>query len=177
MTFIDTALTNCGFRLFSTHRVLEEAHRTFDARRPPYNKIKFQRKMEDSYKDANLEETIRVMVQGGYQNQEVEILRELQAARKIQKKAEAKRHAELMADIEEQRNVRKAQAEGTMSECGCCFGDFPLNRMVHCENDILHFFCRACAKRNADTQIGNSKYELRCISMDECSAGFSIEQR
>ena len=176
MTFIDTALQNSGYRLFSTYRILEEAHQTFDARRPPYNKIKYQRKMDEQWKDANLEETIELMMQGG-RYLEVEILREFKAARRVRKKAEAKRQAELLAEIEEQKNIRKAEAEGTMAECGCCFGDFPLNRMIHCDNNTLHFFCRGCAKQNADTEIGNSKYELRCMSMDGCSAGFSIDQR
>lgn len=178
MNFIDTALNQSGYRLFSTYRVLDEAHRTYDIRRPPYNKIKYQRKIEDEYKDTNLEGTIHRMMQNVHQTQEVEILRELQAARRIRKKAEAKREADLQAEIEEEKNVRKAEAEGTMSECGCCFGDYPLNRMVHCDNgEVMHWFCRGCAKQNADTEIGNSKYELRCMSMDGCSSGFSLDQR
>jgi TRIAD3 protein (E3 ubiquitin-protein ligase RNF216) len=181
MTFIDIALSQSGYRLFSTYRVLEEAHRTFDARRPPYNKIKRQiktRKMEDDYTDASLENTIQRMMQTGYQNQEAEILRELQAARRIRKKAEAKLQAELQTKLEEEENVRRAEAEGTMSECGCCFCEYPLNRMVHCNHEVLmHWFCRGCAKQNADTEIGNSKYHLGCMSMDVCDAGFSLEQR
>jgi TRIAD3 protein (E3 ubiquitin-protein ligase RNF216) len=181
MTFIDSALNQSGYRLFSTYRVLEEAHRTFDVRQPPYNKIKYQnkaRRMDDDHTDANLEATIQRMTQSGYQNQEAEILRELQAARRIRKKAEAKVRAERQAEIDEEENARRAEAEGTMSECGCCFGDYPLNRMVHCDSiETIHFFCRKCAKQNADTEIGNSKYHLGCMSMDECKAGFSLDQR
>ncbi len=177
MNFIDSTLNQSGYRLFSAYRVLEEAHRTFDPLRPPYNKIKHQRKMQNEYKGANLEFTIGRITESGHQNEQVEILRELQAARRIRKKLEAKRQAELQAENEERDNIWKAQAEGTMSECGCCFDDFPLNRMVHCDSEILHWFCRACAKRNADTEIGSSKYELRCMSMDGCEAGFSLDQR
>lgn len=179
MNFIDSTLNQSGYRLFSTYRVLDEAHRTFDVnpRRIPYNKIKHQRKMEDEYKDANLEGTIQRMTQNGYQNREVEVLRELQAARRIRKKAGAKRQAAYLAKIEEEKNVQRAQADGTMGECGCCFGDYPMNRMVHCDKEVIHFFCRACAKQNADTEIGNSKYELHCMSMDGCSGGFSLDQR
>lgn len=180
MTFIDSALSQSGYRLFSTYRVLEEAHRTFDPRQPLYNKIRLTktRKMEDNFTDANIENTIERMMQTGYQIQEAEILRELRAARRMRKKAEAKRQAEFQAEIEEEKNLRKAEAEGTMSECGCCFNDYPLNRMVHCNHEVLmHWFCRGCAKKNADTEIGNSKYHLGCMSMDGCDASFSLDQR
>ena len=179
MNFIDIALKQCGYRLFSTYRVLEEAHRTFskDRFRPPYNKIKYPRKNDGTYNDANLQETIQRMSLNLAAMEQVEVLKELQAARRIRKKADAKRQAELQAMIEEENNLKKAMAEGTMTECGCCFGDFPLNRMIHCDNEVLHFFCRACAKQTADTEVGNSKYELHCMSMDGCAGGFSLDQR
>lgn len=179
MAFITSTLEPSGYRLFSAYRVLEEAHRTFDPRRPPYNKIKKLRKSAEHYKAPNLELHIQELLSNPYQNeQEVEVLRELQAARKVRKNAEDKREAERQLEIEEESNYLKAQAEGTMSECGCCFSDFPLNRMIHCNNeDVLHWFCRGCAKQNAETEVGNSKYQLRCMSMDACGAGFSLDQR
>jgi TRIAD3 protein (E3 ubiquitin-protein ligase RNF216) len=78
---------------------------------------------------------------------------------------------------EEVDNFEKARAEGTTSECGCCFDEFPLNRMVHCNGMLLHWFCRDCARQMAETQIGLSKFELSCMSMDVCTAGFSKDQR
>lgn len=123
--------------------------------------------------DAPIELSNNVVVT----NDQVEVLRELQAARRLRSKAEARRQMERQAEIEEEKNEQKAIAEGTMAECGCCFGDFPLNRMVHCDSETLHFFCKGCAKQTADTEIGNSKYELHCMSMDGCSGGFSMDQR
>jgi TRIAD3 protein (E3 ubiquitin-protein ligase RNF216) len=41
----------------------------------------------------------------------------------------------------------------------------------------LQFFCVDCARRNAETAIGLSKYELCCMSMDKCPGGFSHSQR
>lgn len=70
-------------------------------------------------------------------------------------------------------NFNKAKEEGTTSECECCCDEFALNRMVHCDGEITHWFCRNCAKMNAETQIGLSKFELNCMSMDGCPAGFS----
>lgn len=65
-----------------------------------------------------------------------------------------------------------------MQECGCCFADYPLNRMVHCDSDtITHFFCLRCAKTTAEHQLGTSRFELNCMSMDGCTASFSKDQR
>ncbi|KAK0715514.1 hypothetical protein B0H67DRAFT_242131 [Lasiosphaeris hirsuta] len=85
--------------------------------------------------------------------------------------------AERRREREELDNISHARAEGTMTECGCCFDDFPLNRMVHCDGHGMHWFCRGCTKQMAETQIGLSKYELTCMSMDGCNASFSHEQR
>jgi TRIAD3 protein (E3 ubiquitin-protein ligase RNF216) len=80
--------------------------------------------------------------------------------------------------ILDEENVRIAEAEGMMIECGCCFIDYPLNRLIHCNSDAkLHWFCCRCARQAAETEIGNSRYELRCISMDGCEFGFSKDQK
>jgi TRIAD3 protein (E3 ubiquitin-protein ligase RNF216) len=174
--FIDATLNQSGYRLFSAYRVLEEAHRTFDPQRPPYNKIKKSRAPNDAYSERNIEMFIST-IDVARQQEKADILRELQAARRVRRKADAKRASERQAELEEEANLLRAQEEGTTQECGCCFGDYPLNRMVHCDNDEMHWFCRGCAKRNAETEIGNSKYELNCMSMDGCESGFSHEQR
>jgi TRIAD3 protein (E3 ubiquitin-protein ligase RNF216) len=49
--------------------------------------------------------------------------------------------------------------------------------MVHCNGDTTHWFCRSCARKTAETQIGLSKYQLSCMSMDGCTGGFSRDQR
>lgn len=175
MTFVDASLAQAGYRLFSAYRILEEAERTWASPNPPYNRIKHPRKMTPQHLPENLEAYINAAAAG---NETVEVLRELQAARKVRKRADDQRAAERQAQLDEEENVRKAEAEGTMSECGCCFGDFPLNRMVHCDNEkVLHWFCRGCAKQTAENEIGNSKYILRCMSMDGCQAGFAMDQR
>lgn len=74
-------------------------------------------------------------------------------------------------------NSSKAVAEGTAVACECCYGEFALERMVYCDGDTLHWFCCNCARRNAETQIGRSKFELSCMSIDGCTAGFSKDQK
>jgi E3 ubiquitin-protein ligase RNF216 len=93
-------------------------------------------------------------------------------------KAESQeRKAALQQKNEEKLNFDRAKAEGLTADCECCFDELALNRMVHCNGDVLHWFCRVCAKSQADTQIGLSKYDLSCMSTDQCHAGFSLEQR
>lgn len=84
---------------------------------------------------------------------------------------------EKQRELEEVENYTRAIAEGTTGECECCCDEFALNRMVHCDSDTLHWFCRNCARLNAETQIGLAKFELRCMSMDGCTAGFSRDQK
>ncbi|KAK0641699.1 ring finger protein [Cercophora newfieldiana] len=102
---------------------------------------------------------------------------EYNAAKTKSQERKAKVTAELQQEQEELQNLNRAVAEGTVADCECCFNELPLNRMVHCEGQFLHWFCRECAKHMADTQIGLSKYELTCMSMDGCEAGFSLDQR
>jgi E3 ubiquitin-protein ligase RNF216 len=175
VTFIETCLRQNGYRMFSTYRVLEEAERTYDPENPPYNKIKVKRKMLDEYQDINLESSL---AQISDDQQRVELLRELQAARRIRKNANSKREEERQLELEEEANLLNAQAEGTMLDCQCCFDDYPVNRMVHCDSEeVLHWFCRGCARQNAETMIGQSKYQLVCMAMEGCTSSFSIAQR
>ncbi|KAL2257598.1 hypothetical protein VTK26DRAFT_9421 [Humicola hyalothermophila] len=89
----------------------------------------------------------------------------------------AKEAEEKQKQEEEAENFKRAKTEGTISECGCCFDEQPRNRMVHCNGDVLHWFCRGCARRMAESQIGLSKYHLACMSMEGCDATFDNEQK
>ncbi len=90
----------------------------------------------------------------------------------------AKRKAKMQQEDFESFNLEQSMEEGAVGECQCCFGDAPLNRMVHCNADKdAHFFCYACARRMAETEIGHFKYELTCMSIDKCQSGFSPDQR
>jgi TRIAD3 protein (E3 ubiquitin-protein ligase RNF216) len=175
MTFIDTCLRQNGHRMFTTYRILDEAERSYDMRNPPYNNIKTKRKMIAEYQEANVEETIAVLLDD---QQRIDLLRELQAARRIRKNARLKREEQRQLERREEANLLKAQAEGTMLDCQCCFGDYPINRMVHCGNEVaMHWFCRSCARQNAETVIGQSKFELVCMAMEGCTYSFSLAQR
>ncbi|CZT51849.1 uncharacterized protein RSE6_13058 [Rhynchosporium secalis] len=182
MVFINATLEQTGYRLFSAHQVLEEAERTWTRENPSYQRLKKPRKDEGLYTDKVIADyladpTINQQAAGIVDHEKTEVFQELQAARRIRSKADAQRVAELQAEIAEEENVAKAEAEGTMGECQCCWCDYPLNRMVHCDSETLHWFCRGCAKQTAEVEIGKSKYELICMSTDKCSASFSHDQR
>lgn len=172
MNFIDATLSQLGYRLFSAYQILEEAQRNYNPANPPYNKVK-KRNTNEYTKDG----VVVLLETSGIPPDRVEVLEELVAARRIRTKADQEREAARQIELEEELNTQRAEAEGSMKECGCCCCDFPLNRMVHCDADEAHWFCRRCALTNAETQIGASRYDLECMSMEGCTAGFSREQR
>ena len=68
-------------------------------------------------------------------------------------------------------------AKGEVMDCGCCCETVPIPKMTHCNGDEPHFFCLDCARRNAENDIGNSQYKLKCMDFSDCNATFSREQR
>ena len=62
-------------------------------------------------------------------------------------------------------------------DCQCCFETYPINKLTHCDGDEPHFFCFDCAVKNAETDIGNSRYHLLCMDGSGCQASFSREQK
>jgi len=175
MSFIDTVLQQTRQLLFPAYMVLEEADRTWDTNKPPYTKIKKPRTSSQAWTSEKIESALNSLLTTA---DTMLALRELQTARRARKKEDDRRKAERQAEIDEEENFRKAVTEGTLLECGCCFSDCPLNRMVHCDSDeVPHWFCRRCARQTAETEIGNSKYKIKCMSMDGCHAGFSRDMK
>ncbi|ROT42907.1 hypothetical protein SODALDRAFT_268324, partial [Sodiomyces alkalinus F11] len=97
------------------------------------------------------------------------------AARWVIRARVAKQEAANREKQQEEDNIALAQAQGSMMGCACCYDEFPINRMVHCNEK--QWFCIGCARQNAETVVGMSRYELKCMSMDGCSAGFCAGQR
>ncbi|SPQ25453.1 a2e277b0-81af-4a53-a16e-2c799d662269 [Thermothielavioides terrestris] len=107
---------------------------------------------------------------------EMDAMAEFDAASAV---CEARARARSLKESEERaeaENLERAKLEGTIAECGCCYDEFPLNRMVHCDGKVLHWFCRGCMRRMAENVIGLSKYHLNCPSTDGCDASFAKDQ-
>ena len=69
------------------------------------------------------------------------------------------------------------RAKGEVMDCACCFDTVTIPKITHCNGDEPHFFCLDCAQQNAKTDIGNSRYGLRCMDGSRCTATFSRQER
>ncbi|KAL1957392.1 hypothetical protein VTO42DRAFT_6072 [Malbranchea cinnamomea] len=57
-------------------------------------------------------------------------------------------------------------------ECQCCFTDVPIKRTIACRGLMAHRFCADCIKKQAETQIGMLKCDMKCMTQDNCGAPF-----
>lgn len=141
--------------------------------RPPYRKKSRVTQIPGRYDVDALADRIRTCADQG----EREALEEFVALREVQAKQHAQSEAERKREEAERTNLQIAVLEGNVADCGCCFVEYALNRMVHCDGETLHWFCRDCARTMAETQIGLSKYRLDCMSTDGCAGGFAMDQK
>jgi hypothetical protein len=68
------------------------------------------------------------------------ILFELDAIRRLEAFTTRREHEELR----EEQNRQEAEFHGTLRECGCCFSDEPMNRMVSCNVNATHASLQTC---------------------------------
>ncbi|KAM0275723.1 hypothetical protein ACHAQH_007484 [Verticillium albo-atrum] len=106
-----------------------------------------------------------------------EVYEELRAVRLVRASAISKKRATKDKEREEVENLARAKADGTVQDCGCCFDEYALNRMVYCDGPTQHLFCVDCARTNAENTVGQGKYEILCMSTEGCSSGFSHAQQ
>lgn len=108
-----------------------------------------------------------------YTEHEQLAITELRAARELEDFKQGKDELE----AQEKMNFDHAKSTGRTEDCGCCFEECAINRMIHCDGETTHRFCRDCMKSQAEANIGLSKHELSCMSMDGCSGSFDVTQR
>ncbi|KAI1409196.1 hypothetical protein F5Y13DRAFT_96534 [Hypoxylon sp. FL1857] len=155
--------------VFEAYTAIDEAVRNWNDADPPWKEKKtLSKKMADFTPDQ-----VPNLDMARFSLEEQAAITELGAARELKSIKDAK----LVAEAEEEHNFNREKSMGQIAECGCCFDEFALNRMVQCNGEEVHWFCRGCMRRQAETNIGLSKHELTCMSMDGCSAGFSLAQR
>ncbi|KAL7628998.1 hypothetical protein AAE478_000516 [Parahypoxylon ruwenzoriense] len=148
---------------------MDEAVRNWDDSKPPWKEKKTPTKAISCFSPDQFHN----LDFNSYNPNEQAVLNEVRAARELK----SIKNAKAAAEVEEEKNLAHAKSTGQTSECGCCFEEFPLNRMVHCNGDIVHWFCRGCMRSQTETTIGLSKHELTCMSMDGCLGGFSLAQK
>lgn len=166
-------LAEHGNCLYPAFLALDKTLVEWDDKNPPFKKKKAKTTQNYKYNLTNLDNIINVCHDEG----EREALEEFRAARAVQSIQRAEAVAEIQREQDEDKNLEMSRMEGNVTDCGCCFVEYALNRMVHCDGDTLHWFCRGCARMMAETQIGLSKYHLDCMSTDGCTGHFALDQR
>ncbi|ETS83203.1 hypothetical protein PFICI_05079 [Pestalotiopsis fici W106-1] len=161
-TINPTLLLDNDNSLYKTYIAIDEATRNWDLSKPKWIPKKTRTKALDVYSPSRILHLDRRK----FGPEECVALDEFLAARRVKAEKDA-----------EQLNLVESRKKGEMEECGCCFDEFPLNRMVHCEGTTLHWFCRQCMKQQAETLVGVGQFHLTCLSMDGCSAGYSRAQK
>lgn len=181
---------NSGSCLYPTYLAIDKALSEWNPQNPP-----FALKKKRNIKQPSLDEIDR-RIQEAPSAEAREVLEEYRAARAFQLKKRGEDEKKERERKLEEDNFEQARADGTVFECGCCFAEHAMNRMVHCDSESLHvslllqprkplltslrscqWFCQDCARSLAESQIGLSKHQLRCMSVDGCDGGFSMSQR
>lgn len=176
MNMVTAQLAAVNFFLYPAYLACYELERKWAPEQPQYTKLKKARPLPAHLTPANVD----LALNGALATPAVivPIMQELRDARAAKRRLKTQYDREAEGLRVEKENEEAARATGTIEDCACCFSEYPLNRMVHCNNEAsIHFFCKTCAKTNAETEVGQGKYHLVCMSMDGCSAGFSREQR
>ncbi|CAN9157721.1 unnamed protein product [Alternaria sp. RS040] len=105
-----------------------------------------------------------------------QIPKELHAAIKKREVEATKRQKVKDAKLAEEANLKHAEMNNEMGECVCCFDDVPLNRMISCNGDIIHFYCVNCPRQQIETQMGQSRCRPQCFGVDDCNGTFTRRQ-
>ncbi|KAL6155735.1 hypothetical protein ACJQWK_05555 [Exserohilum turcicum] len=98
--------------------------------------------------------------------------KELDAAKKKVESEAVKRRKAQEAEEAEEANLHQARINNQMGECACCFDDAPLNRMISCNGDTVHFYCKDCVRQQIETQMGQSRCRPKCFGVDNCNGIF-----
>ncbi|OAG12700.1 uncharacterized protein CC84DRAFT_1171377 [Paraphaeosphaeria sporulosa] len=151
--------------LYKAYGVIDQQLREYD--QYDRNKEPF-RKVHSARTKRNIEASL---IQRGSQ-----VPKELQAAKKKSDEAAVKRRKAEDALREEENNIREAVLAGEMTECQCCFDEFPLNRMVGCGGATMHFLCRECVKNYVESEIGSSRCRPICFADSKCGGNFTRQQ-
>ncbi|KAI8992736.1 hypothetical protein BD414DRAFT_482028 [Trametes punicea] len=91
-----------------------------------------------------------------------ELEREIQWVREKVAEEEAKKAAEVAEEL-------RLQEEGGI-ECGCCFCEYPFDKMIQCPE--AHLFCTSCMMTYAETKLGEHDSRIVCMDQSGCKLPF-----
>lgn len=127
-----------GQLLFPTFLALHKTLKEWDDQNPPYRK---KTRVNKKFGDSPIEDTLdeRILSAGRVNdNGKREALEEFRAARAVKQKEVDEAENVRRKEQEELDNFELSRIEGNTADCGCCFTEFALNRMVHCDSSVLH---------------------------------------
>ncbi|KAI1814646.1 hypothetical protein GGS20DRAFT_585244 [Poronia punctata] len=165
LDYLKRMIATCGGSVFEAYLFMAEHVRDRDQAPLPWPEKKKATEIQAKYTPKG----IKCLEMSPYSAEEQAALAEFIAAREIA--------AQLDHEKEERVNVEMAKENNQMVECGICYEDCALNRMVQCGGEPAHLFCRDCMRSQAKSLIGMGKYQLTCVSIDGCTAGFSAAER
>lgn len=157
---------------YGTFFAILEAERSIKtAVNPPFAALKARRVTSGRTSTAMMVE----LSEDGYDFEELK--REIDSAQQRRTRENAKIKEALEFKNAEAAQDREHRARGEVMDCGCCFDTVTILKITHCNGDEPHFFCLDCAQQNANTDIGNTRYGLRCMDGSGCTATFSRQER
>lgn len=122
-----------GSCLYPTYLAIDKALAEWDPNKSPFNLKSRPRATQP----LSLDE-IDQQIQSSASAEQREIFEEYRAARAFQLKKQGDAEKKERERKLEEDNFEKARAEGNVVECGCCFVEYALNRMVHCDGESVH---------------------------------------
>lgn len=129
------ALVQNGGLLFPTFQQLHKSTADGHKHDPPLReKTRVPKTASAEFSDAAIDDRIHAGGDAG----EVEAFREFRAARAVQLKEKSKVEDVKLTEQRELENFQLAKAEGNIADCECCCVKHAINRMVHCDGDVLH---------------------------------------
>ncbi|KAL0960254.1 hypothetical protein HGRIS_011885 [Hohenbuehelia grisea] len=72
--------------------------------------------------------------------------------------------------VNDKMDVDEAAADGDGIECGCCFTDYPFDKMVQCPEG--HLFCTECMTSYASNKLGSHDANIICMDQSGCKLPF-----
>lgn len=123
-----------GKLLYPTFLAMDKTVKEWDNNNPAFRTKKVTRQPYVPIDEANLQ----ARIQACQSQTEREVLEEFAAVRATQSKVANEARAKQEEERRELENFEQAQAEGNVTECGCCFVDYAMNRMIHCDGNTLH---------------------------------------
>ncbi|KAL9103910.1 MAG: hypothetical protein Q9163_001103 [Psora crenata] len=153
--------------LYGAYCAIADTERQYDGNvQKPYKRLKSRR-----HPGVGSEEMIARLRTRGYDMDGLK--QEMDSARRRRQNCDGKVTAAKEAEVREQ----QCREKGDVIECACCFDEATIAHITHCNGEMPHFFCHNCARMNANNDLGNNKYDLRCMDGSGCKATFSREQR